>query len=526
MAEEHDDQFKFFHKSRIVLYVEHPFGPAHEPDALARLVKESASKWGGSEIETPDPKDIKTFHVRDEIRALSIIPANVPDGEVARIVNTVFRTVGDEPFTLDGADEATRVVLTAASPDWLIPSASHGISHGGPGGLPVRAENADRVQHSLTFPGIPSLQGSQSEAHGGQGVTVIILDTAPSEKLITDARERYENEVPNNHPLFRSLLVPPEKRLKIDRSCRVVLEQTEALYGAGINVYRMSDHGLFVAGIINSIAPEAELHLYEVLNRFGVGLIETVADGLARALEMRNANPDQRLIVNCSLMLGAPEATAMQRGGDDFARLFSTVVFNWMIAPIQAIITLLDGAGVSVVAAAGNDAHDEPASQRPRVRYPAACDGATAVGAVPRGDGGANGWKAATYSNEPNRRAGRHSKRHGYLTLGGEEGPNQGVLGIYLDDWPGTQRTAPASNHAHTFDHEYQYEVPNDTGWAWWAGTSFATPIITGLLALTRPSHGSGTPASTADAAQLDILAQTSTGTGGNDQRVIYAEQG
>jgi len=31
----------------------------------------------------------------------------------------------------------------------------------------------------------------------------------------------------------------------------------------------MADHGLFVAGIIHSIAPQASLHLIRVLNDFG-----------------------------------------------------------------------------------------------------------------------------------------------------------------------------------------------------------------------------------------------------------------
>jgi hypothetical protein len=42
------------------------------------------------------------------------------------------------------------------------------------------------------------------------------------------------------------------------------------------NPYRMTDHGLFVAGIIHTIAPQAELHLIEVLNPYGVGDLESI----------------------------------------------------------------------------------------------------------------------------------------------------------------------------------------------------------------------------------------------------------
>jgi subtilisin family serine protease len=54
--------------------------------------------------------------------------------------------------------------------------------------------------------------------------------------------------------------------------------------------------------------------------------------------------------------------------------------------------------------------------------------------------------------------------------LGGEPGQASGVLGIYLGNVPPAQgsQASPTSSK---------------NGWAWWAGTSFATPIITGIMA-------------------------------------------
>jgi subtilase family serine protease len=53
------------------------------------------------------------------------------------------------------------------------------------------------------------------------------------------------------------------------------------------------------------------------------------------------------------------------------------------------------------------------------------------------------------------------------VAFGGEEGEGNGVLGVYVGNIPdGTPNG-----------------TPNLTGWAWWAGTSFATPIISGLVA-------------------------------------------
>jgi subtilisin family serine protease len=113
-----------------------------------------------------------------------------------------------------------------------------------------------------------------------------------------------------------------------------------------------------------------------------------------------------------------------------------------------------------MVAAAGNDAQRNRHRNyhgRPSARYPAAFDTVIGVGALPRGASG-SGIAAASYSNLADR-----PQKTGFATLGGEDGVENGVLGLYIGPFPDGR--------------------PNDTKWAWWAGTSFATPIVTGLVA-------------------------------------------
>jgi hypothetical protein len=103
------------------------------------------------------------------------------------------------------------------------------------------------------------------------------------------------------------------------------------------------------------------------------------------------------------------------------------------------------------------------------------------------------------------------------MTLGGEPGPGNGIRGIYTSEipvyaegclpflwrmltgkgWAGPGHLPP-NPQAFTIDH-LRYKK-NKTGWAWWAGTSFATPILSGLLATRWSSPGFITPLNSAAA--------------------------
>jgi hypothetical protein len=547
MSEQPAPKPVYYLPDRILLYVEHKATGEVDADKvkLARTVMaaDDVTNWKNGKQLIVDPRDIVTFPGNNSRRASSVVPAAMPEGQVEAFVEAVFKQVKNmKNQTVPIADAGTddEVLLTAVSPVWLMTSAPHGITHGGPGGLPVRAEYSDG-QHCFTF---PDMQISEPAEQGGQGVTVLILDTAPPDEAPETPDGMPPKKKPldptredmKDHPLFQSLLVTDGGQLKqVHRDWSAELRATENEYGAGVNVYHMSDHGLFVAGIINSIAPRAELHLYEVLNRFGVGTFETIAEGLLCALEMRNAKPDNRLIVNCSLMLGAPEPHDGQPATDRPEILRDPEIYRYMNRPFQEIITQLEQEGITVVAAAGNDAHDESDPHRPQVRYPAAFDGAIAVGALPIVNTSNGPWNRASYSNESHRKQRSQpnqpdfrSRKDGYLTLGGERGKQKGVLGIYLDTFPECLIPPELAHEnivepTHTFDHEFSY-APNDTGWAWWSGTSFATPIITGLLARTRAQHLNGQNNRAEDEAKLNGLARN----GGPipHEKVIFAKQG
>jgi hypothetical protein len=157
-----------------------------------------------------------------------------------------------------------------------------------------------------------------------------------------------------------------------------------------------------------------------------------------------------------------------------------------LTASFREVVNQFMGSGVVVVAAAGNDAKET----HPSARFPAAYDNVIGVGAMPNDslDQSTGKHKAASYSNLCDKPPfSQDAKVSGYVTLGGEAGAEQGIRGVYIHDLPSHNGSTPPL----TYD-QIQY-VHNDTGWAWWAGTSFAAPIISGLLATAWKSNWQGT---------------------------------
>jgi subtilisin family serine protease len=132
---------------------------------------------------------------------------------------------------------------------------------------------------------------------------------------------------------------------------------------------------------------------------------------------------------------------------------------------------------VVIVAAAGNDAPNP--NNRPEARYPASFIDVLGVGALPNGATPASGrYQAATYSNLSDR-----PPKTGYVTLGGEPGSGKGILGVYISEFP----ILPIGSTLTPDDITYRRK---GTGWAWWAGTSFAAPVVSGILASWRSQPG------------------------------------
>jgi subtilisin family serine protease len=202
---------------------------------------------------------------------------------------------------------------------------------------------------------------------------------------------------------------------------------------------------------------------------------------------------------------------------------------------INELCKKLFGAGRQVVAAAGNDWENgkarrrrrnppnrplpkEPRLNAPVARYPAGFPAVVGVGALPKNSRNAQTdmYKASAYSNLGDKPTG-----DAIMTLGGEEGERKGLLGLYLaEEFPERSK-----GNNRNLIRMIRRKADQNNHWAWWAGTSFAAPILTGTLAsvLSGPLHPDNTQRAIRELYRMGIIREAKTEA---DEDVLDVKQG
>src|SRR5579883_630855 len=420
-----------------------------------------------------------------------------------------------------------QISIVSASPNWLCGGTPVGgcLTHGCPLTPPVPVEELSPLWH-ITLPALSSTMQEKT----GAGVTVFVLDTFPESAQIIEAAQR----AGDNNLLLQTIVdqingASPAFILNDpDISLPTILDTDNPEQPATgrdicgkLSGYDVRDHGLFVAGIIRDIVPAATIECIRVLNNFGVGTVSVLVEAL-ETIHHRMSPLDPNTgregdLYNKPVIINMSMVTMPHQ--EEIVQLWSANGFSNEVKVtddteplkngLHAIIQSLSALGAVIVSAAGNDSDvrqclppSHPnrmivSTQRMHPRYPAAFPEVISVGAV---DG--NGH-AALYSNDP---VGAGSMLHnGVATWGG---------GIPTPIFPVAGPCDPAPEDCAPFDADCmtsvdlttidalvgvytaccypslsvddvpsEYRAPNDHGWAYWSGKSFATPIISAVAA-------------------------------------------
>jgi len=374
-------------------------------------------------------------------------------------------------------------VLKAVSLNWLLGGAPSQVSTGGPGSKPVppvgsgAANNwafvvsdsglpTPRATRPQQFPGYADFRDGFNSAACPNPVKVVLLDTAPSQARLASASTKFGAQ----NALFSQLIAPggiPTGNFEIVYYDDSEDKEFKDTYGLKEHNYDMADHGLFIAGIVRTLAPEAQLELIQVLNDYGVGSIKALSAAVDRLKTEHAQQAGMAMVVNSSLTITFPfEESQIDSSGqsflDDFYKLLLEIYRELgledefkeaLVGHVSALYYALRQCGMMLFAAAGNDG-DKNSGKEVEARFPAAFPGVYGVGA-----------RDADYSNEADKQP-----EEGFLAFGGD--PNNlgtdGILGLY------TREKFPKDGSGAQQD--------NDLGLARWAGTSFATAIVTGTF--------------------------------------------
>lgn len=418
-----------------------------------------------------------------------------------------------------GDDEGARgdERIVSVTPNWL--SSATQLSCPSPGAKPrpvPRVPGPGRWTFAFANDELSHLVESQRGREEPADVVVAILDTSPTRADVTARADACPDNL-----LLRAVADSPRVRidedpgLSIPRDAFTYLDGylpnwRDAIDGADPNftspTYRMEDHGLFAAGIVHDIAPRCAVHLIRVLGGYGVSDMRTVTPVLLALPDRLLADETQRLVVNMSLGFAIPPGVQILRewlqatfedlegeiaGYGDLQAALAGLAKGHpatiadarqfladLLSTMDLVVRWLEAhPNVLIVAAAGNDndyfpkfPDDGSLPRRPEPRWPARYDRVFGVAAVAGPDG------RADFSNRGDvRRMG-----NGVATFGGEARPGpQGQLGEIDTAAP----PVDAVRGIYCGEELVFKGGANRTGWVYWAGTSFATPIISAIAA-------------------------------------------
>jgi hypothetical protein len=400
--------------------------------------------------------------------------------------------------------------VKAATFNWLAGAApGAAIPTGGPGAQPQPPGAA--ISAGIRVPGLQIIGLGNSVTLVSPNIKVMVLDTRPQISS-DDLLDCFKGFSLPDTPLIRWLSPnTPQAQAKsvkllkhrntttagdnLVAKTRPISKQLADWLNAnntGIDIrgheYDMSPHGTFAAdilcGVVEGHGLNLELEVIEVLSKWGVGTMETIIRGLKQVCD--EALSGTSIIANCSFTIQIPrlkgnpaheipiDDASQAKFRDDLEVLLNTHDTEYrIVSMIQPIFDLLDKKGVWIVAAAGND-RNQGQTSRPLARYPAAHKHVIGISAL--SDRGPNVLTSAPYSD-----AADEPENDGFAVFGGDvdpanptlTDPAKGMLGLYYTDIPDASG-APAT-------------PSSSTGYlALWSGTSFATPIITGALAVLR----------------------------------------
>jgi Subtilase family len=365
----------------------------------------------------------------------------------------------------------TGLHIVSAMPNWLVTAAPVFYEEGGPAAPPRPAPRLD-----LPTSGNPPIGWHvsfvdpmlQFDPNGAEDVLIAVLDTAHHPDRLLSAATR--PELKRNWLLQRlaANLRSDNGSFEIEYDRYPVTSDVRTgqdAYGES-RYYSMPDHGIFVSGLLRDVVPHARIRLIRVLDDFGGSDLYNFFAALTDLEQELVSGAIRRLVINLSLLVMpdsrlVPYIWFKNRKWETTQLAGVTRILMHIEEGLRLLFESLYAHGTLIIAAAGNDSTQSNRQGKPRrpPRTPARYESVLGVSSV---NSRFAPSRFANMANVP-------PFDTGVATFGGDGygvtdamGLPDAVRGIYLSPtFPGGEQ--------------------NTSGWADWTGTSFATPIISGL---------------------------------------------